>query len=149
MLKKFIIYLWSLRRQFAKYFITGISGVVLDMGSLIILKEIFGWKPVWAVVANQAFLLVYIFLVNKYWSFRDHSLPHKQVARFLILAMFNYLFAVTFMYVFNHKLGFDYRLVRMASIAMMVAWNFFLYKYWVYKTDGQSTPLTPSVGEVI
>ena len=134
-MRKLFIYFWSLRRQFTKYFITGISGLVIDMGSLIILKEIFGWRPVTAVVANQAVLLVYIFLMNKYWSFRDRSQPRKQVVRFLILACFNYAFAVAFMYGGNHLLNFDYRLVRLVSIAMMVSWNFFLYKYWVYKSE--------------
>lgn len=145
MIKNFIIYLWSLRRQFAKYFITGISGVIIDMASLLFLKEVLGWKPVTAVILNQFVLLFFVFFVNKYWSFREHSMPHKQVIRFLVLAVFNYGFAVVAMYIFNHRFGFDYRLVRLASIAMMVSWNFFLYKYWVYKTDGQPTaPILPA-----
>lgn len=146
MIINFLKYFWSLRRQFAKYFITGISGVVIDMVSLITLKEVFGWRPVIAVIANQAVLLVYIFLMNKYWSFRDHSMPHKQVVRFLILAGFNYFFAVAFMYAGNHIFGFDYRLVRLFSIALMVSWNFFLYKYWVYKIEGNTfvIPAPPS-----
>jgi putative flippase GtrA len=48
------------------------------------------------------------------------------------------------MYVFNHGFGFDYRLVRICSIALMVSWNFFLYKYWVYKPDlSQKKLFTP------
>ncbi|NTW21956.1 GtrA family protein [Candidatus Falkowbacteria bacterium] len=120
-------------RQFGKYFIVGSSGLVIDMSTLIYLKEIWGFEPLTAVVVNQIFLLIYIFTLNKYWSFKEKSLPHKQIVRFAILAGFNYTFAVASMYLFNHKLGFDYRLVRMGSIAMMVTWNFFLYKHWVYK----------------
>ena len=119
-------------KQFIKYFIVGFSGVILDMGSLVILKEVFGFEPITAVIINQIFLLIYVFLLNKYWSFRDKSLPHKQIVRFLLLASFNYLFSVGVMYYFNNMLGFDYRLVRLGSIAMMVSWNFFLYKHWVY-----------------
>ena len=129
-IKKF---LWSLRGQFARYFVIGIGGVILDMVSLIILKEFFGILPVLAVVMNQVFLITYVFLLNKYWSFGSKEVPHRQLVRFLILATWNYFFSVGVMYLFNQRFEFDYRLVRIFSIAMMVGWNFFLYKYWVYQ----------------
>jgi len=138
-IKKTAKYFWSVRHQFAKYFIVGISGVVLDMASLVLLKEYFGWAPTAAVIVNQVFLLSYNFSLNKYWSFRDKAMPHKQIVRYLILAAVNYLFSVGAMYVFNHIWEFDYRLVRLATIAAMVSWNFFLYKYWVYNSPAPAT----------
>lgn len=102
------------------------------------MKEIFGMTPVAAVIANQAVVLIFIFLLNKYWSFRNRSASCRQIARFLILASFNYLFAIGAMYLLNRVLGFDYRLVRIASIAAMVSWNFFVYKYWVYAENKQA-----------
>lgn len=128
-------YFWSLRREFAKYFIVGISGLILDMGTLILLKEVFGLLPVVAVIINQIFLLVYNFTLNKYWSFRNQALPHAQVVRYLVLAACNYVFSIGSMYILNHEYGVDYRLVRIVTIAVMVAWNFFLYKYWVYREN--------------
>jgi len=134
MIEKTLIYLWTLRVEFVKYFVTGLSGVFLDIGSLILLKEVFGLAPVIAVVVNQAFMLAYIFLLNKYWSFRNKEVLHRQIVRFLTLALVNYCISVFIMYVFNHRIGFDYRLVRLCTIALMVSWNFFLYKNWVYKS---------------
>jgi len=134
-MKRIVSFFWSLRHQFIKYFIIGISGVILDIGSLVLLKEYFHLMPVVAVVINQVFLLAFNFTLNKYWSFRDHQLPHRQMMRYLMLAGFDYLFSITIMYYFNQLLGYDYRLVRIASIAAMVSWNFFLYKYWVYKVS--------------
>ena len=61
MIKKTVNYFWSLRREFTKYFIVGFSGLFLDMGSLILFKEIFGIDPVMVVIVSQAFLLVYNF----------------------------------------------------------------------------------------
>jgi len=60
----------------------------------------------------------------------------------LALAGFNYGFSVFAMYLFNHLFNFDYRFVRLATIATMVAWNFFLYKYWVYK---EQTPVAEEI----
>lgn len=133
MFKKLLNLLWSLRNQFFKYFIIGFSAVVADMATLILFKEVFGIVPVFAVVINQVILLVYIFLLNKYWTFRNKEISHKQIVRFLILTSFNYFFSVFTMYIFNHKINFDYRLVRILTIAIMTSWNFPLYKYWVYK----------------
>lgn len=135
MIKKIISYFWSLRREFTKYFIVGFSGLFLDMGSLILFTEVFGLLPVVAVLVNQAFLMSYNFTLNKYWSFKNKAVPHKQLVRYFTLAAFNYTFSVITMYFFNHILEFDYRLVRIATIAFMVSWNFFLFKYWVYGVE--------------
>jgi len=132
MLKKTAKFCWSLRRQFAKYFIIGIISFVLDMSSLIFLKETLHLLPFVAVIANQIFILVFVFLMNKYWSFKEHSLTHRQLWRFCIVVALNYSFSVAAMYLFNHRLNYDYRLVRLASIMLAVSWNFFLYKYFVY-----------------
>jgi len=133
MIKKTFSYFWSVRHQFTKYFIVGISGVFLDLATLIFFKEFFGFNAIVAVVCNQILMLTYNFLLNKYWSFKNKEIPQKQIVRYLILAGFNYFFSVGVMYLFNHLVNYDYRLVRIATIAVMVLWNFFLYKYWVYR----------------
>ena len=133
MLKKFFSYLWSMRRQFAKYFIAGSSAVILDIGTLMLLKELLGIRPWVATIFNQALVLVYVFSIHKYWSFRNHELPHRQIIRFFILVSWNYVFSVAMMYLFNERAKIDYRLVRVGTIALAVSWNFFLYKYWVYQ----------------
>ena len=135
MVKRTLIYFWSVRYEFTKYFIVGFSGLFIDMGTLILFTEAFGIMPWVAVVMNQAILLTYNFTLNKYWSFRNKALPHRQIVRYGILAGWNYLFSVTTMFVFNARLDYDYRAVRILSIAVMVSWNFFLYKYWVYRNN--------------
>lgn len=132
MLNKLISHLWSLRHQFIKYFIIGISAVFLDIGSLFLLKQYANFTPVMAIVVNQLFLIVYVFFFNKYWSFKAQGVTHKQAIRFLIVAAFNFFFSIAWMYVFNGKFGLNYLLVRTANIALAVAWNFALYRYWVY-----------------
>ncbi len=137
MLKKLILHFWSLRREFSKYFIIGVCGVVLDIGSLYLLKEWLHLRPVVAVVINQAFLINYVFFLNKYWAFKSKGITHKQMVRFYILALINYGISVGWMYWFNERLHFQYLAVRLANVALSVAWNFLLYKYWVYR---ETTP---------
>ena len=131
-IKKIIHYFWRERFQVGKYFVIGFSGVFLDMGTLIFFKEVYGFSAVMSVVLNQIIMLTYIFSLNKYWTFRNKEIPYKQIVRFLILAGINYFFSVIIMYIFSQRLTFDYRIVRISTIAIMTLWNFFLYKYWVY-----------------
>ncbi len=72
-------------------------------------------------------------------------MPHKQVVRYLILAGWNYLFAIFTMYLISEVMGYDYRIVRLGTIAMAVSWNFFLYKYWVYTGDAPSVTVEADV----
>lgn len=124
-----------MRHQFVRYFVIGIGAVILDVGSLYLLKQYLHVLPFVAVIINGVFILNYVFFLNKYWAFKSTGITHKQVVRFLILSGINYGIAVGWMYVFNHQLGFNYLLVRLANIALSVAWNFLLYRYWVYKQD--------------
>lgn len=133
--KKTIRFCWSIRYQFIKYAVVGSSGFVLDLGTLILFKEKFGINPVLAVIINQMIVLAYNFTLNKYWSFRNREMPHKQLVRYVTLASWNYAFSVGAMYIFNEIIGFDYRLVRLGSVMVMVLWNFLLYKYWVYREE--------------
>ncbi len=133
MIKKLILHFWSIRKEFTKYFIIGVSAVVLDIGTLYLLKEFLHLQPVVAVIINQAFLINYVFFLNKHWAFKSKGVTHKQMVRFYILALVNYGISVAWMYWFNERLDWQYLIVRIANVALSVAWNFLLYKYWVYR----------------
>lgn len=135
MVKKLVKYAWSLRREFTKYFIVGFSGFFLDMSLLIFVKQIFSIRPVFALICTQVVLVVYNFTLNKYWSFRNKEMPHKQFVRYFILAIWNYTFGIIIMFLLNEKIGIDYKLVRVFTLSISISWNFLLFKYWVYRSD--------------
>ena len=136
MLKKIILHFWSLRSQFIPYFIIGTSAVALDMGSLYALKEYGHLSPITAVIINQVVIVNYVFLLNRRWSFKAHGeQAHRQIIRFYILAVFNYIFSIGWMWFLHHEWGVHYLLARILNIALAVGWNFLLYKYWVYKQN--------------
>jgi len=133
MFKKILLHFWSLRREFVKYFIIGVSGVILDVGTLYLLKEYAHVRPVVAVIINQAFLINYGFFLNKFWAFKSKGMTHRQIVRFYLLAGANYLFSIAWMWLFSEHLGVNYLIARVANVALAVGWNFLLYKHWVYK----------------
>lgn len=122
-------------KQFIKYFVVGSSGVVLDLSILAFLKELLGLPPWIAVSLSLTIVIAYNFTLNKHWSFRNKELPHWQFVRYMSLAGMNYVIGVGLMYVFNEMLGYQYLLVRVGSILLSVAWNFLLYKFWVFPEE--------------
>jgi putative flippase GtrA len=133
MFLKVFKYFWSVKRQFAKYFVVGVSGLVIDFTIMVMIKEVFDVRSAWAAAVSQIFSIAFIFTANKYWSFQNQHQTRAQMFRYSLVLAFDSIYAVAAMHFFSDVLGFDYRLVRLASIALMVVWNFFLYKYFVYR----------------
>lgn len=131
---RLIQHLWSLRQQFAKYFLIGITAFVLDIGSLYLLKEYADLSPVISIVLNQIVIVNLVFYLNKTWSFQSIGQTHKQIIRFYILAVVNYLISIIWMGAMHNYLHINYLIARIANIILAVAWNFLLYRYWVYHT---------------
>lgn len=140
MLKKLIIKLHSVR--FFHYMAVGTSSFVLDMGTLFLLTEYFDFHPAVSVALNQVFILTYVFLMNKYWSFQSTGQTRKQLIRFFILTAFNYIFSITWMWIWVDALHFNfvfdgsdygYIIARIVAIMLQVSWNFLLYRYWIYR----------------
>jgi len=139
MLNNILTKFWSVRHQFAKYFIIGISGVMLDIGTLFILKEYLNLRPINAVIINQILVINYSFLLNKLWAFGAGGQAHKQMIKFFILMGANYLFSIAWMFILNEKLAINYLIARLSNVVLAVSWNFLIYKFWVFKISPQSS----------
>ncbi|MCX6723077.1 MAG: GtrA family protein, partial [Candidatus Staskawiczbacteria bacterium] len=119
-------------KQFIKYFIIGCSAVILDLATLYIFKSFLGWSAVFSVVINQLLITNYVFLLNKFWTFKDKNQFSGQILKFYSLALLNYIIAIAWMWFFHNFLGQNYLLVRTCNIALSVIWNFLLYKFFIY-----------------
>jgi putative flippase GtrA len=88
------------RREFGKYFVIGCSDFLFDIATLFLFKEYLHLTPVEAVILNQALLLNYVFLMNKYWSFKAKGPTRAQIVRFYSVAAMNYGISVAWMWFF-------------------------------------------------
>jgi len=122
-----------MKYQVFKFLVVGGSSALLDILLTIFFKEKIGLSPIFSVVVGQIFVIFYNFSLNKFWSFNSKTLLFSQMVRFSMLLVFNYLFGILLMYLLNGLAQIDYRIVRLGSIALMAIYNFFVYKYWVYR----------------
>lgn len=144
LIRRLFLHYWEHRGQFARFFVTGGTGTLLDIASLYCIKEYAGLRPIWAVVLNQILAIIYVFTLNKYWTFKAGGVTHRQAVKFAILCGFNYVFALVWMYFGNEIFGLNYLFVRLANIALAAGWNFLIYKHWVYTfCDPVHKPVEP------
>lgn len=133
MLQKLKLYIHSSKYQILRFLAVGVTSLFIDIGLLIFLIEKLHFRPVMAVATNQLFVILYNFILNKYWSFASKKIPFTQLIRYMTLVAFNYATSIAFMYVFHSILNMDYRVVRMSTIIILSIFNFICYKHWVYK----------------
>lgn len=136
--------------RFIHYFIAGGSAFVLDFLLLIIFKEFFKLKPTLAVASSQVIVVIYVFCAHKFWSFKSSGDTTHQMKRFIMLLVGNYFFSIFWMWLWISAIGVSWLLVfgsrsvdvaylvtRTLNVVLAVSWNFFLYKFWVYKVVNQ------------
>ncbi|MEK7102601.1 MAG: GtrA family protein [Patescibacteria group bacterium] len=126
---------WGLvhKKKFTKYFLVGISGLILDVGLLYLASGVLHIRPLYALLVTQVFVITYNFLLNKHWSFESRGAHHRQFARYALVLGFNYTVGEGAMYFGHEVLEVNYLIVRIVTVAVAVSWNFLLYNYWVYR----------------
>lgn len=126
-------YINNSKQQIIRFLVVGSSSALIDIGLLIMLKENFNFRPTFAIAINQIFVVIYNFLMNKYWSFKTKKMPIKQFSRYVVLVFFNYLISIILMYLLYDIFDINYKIARLFSIALLFIVNFIFYKHWVYK----------------
>lgn len=133
--RRALSWLWDERVRVARYFITGCSAVVVDAGLYVVFTRIIGFSEVPSNVICTAIAAAYVFVMNKFWSFGSHGNTARQSRRFITLFIFNYAFNQGAFYLLVERAHLYDLLVKFGLIALMVSWNFLLYKYWVYAVE--------------
>ena len=76
--------------------------------------------------------LVSAFTFHKYFVFQKKENTRSHVIRYFILQSMNAVAQVFFVFVFVEYAGIGPFLAKILAIGVVVSWNFFLYKFFVY-----------------
>lgn len=124
-----------LTRNFIRYLIIGFTTFGMQIGLLYLFTQILAMEKVMGNVFSTLLSVVFNFIMSNYWTFKaGSSAKKKKLGRYLILFTFNYLFdtALAFPLLVN-TLNVNQYVAKILITGMIVAWNFFLYKLWVFK----------------
>jgi dolichol-phosphate mannosyltransferase len=144
MKKLFEYFIKLARRQsrFIKFAVVGGSGIFVNLGILFVLVEIAGLdKKLAAPSISLEVSIIYNFLMNNLWTFRDS----KNKSHFLIkLLKFNLVSLIGFclnLLIYNAVLHIglykifgarDYLPCQLTAIFVVMFWNYFMNKRWTW-----------------
>lgn len=130
-----------------KFLIVGGVSFAIDLGLLVILHEAFG-VGLW-IATPVAFLvsLTFNYVLQRMFTFKVTTRSHSSLIRYAILVAFNTL-ATDFIVNTFADLELTYAAGKIVATALTMAWNFFLYKYWIFPSERISEEAkSVSVGE--
>ncbi len=115
-----------------KYYIVGVSGVLINLGILYVLKEYVGlWYLVSSAIAIYVSMTTNFFL-NKAWTFNDTAIKQPVIfmyAKFIGISIIGMLIQLGFNYLFVDKAHLYYLLAALISIVIASGINFILNRH--------------------
>ena len=122
--------------SFVRYLIIGFASFGMDFGIFYVLDK---YSPIKGIAANLTSTLVtwvFNYLMMNFWTFKaGKNAQRKKMGRYFILATFNYIFNNVIFQIMTVNLGVNSLITKVIITGLIVCWNFFLYKLWVFKTD--------------
>ena len=121
-----------LNNEIVRFVIVGGISFAIDFGLLTVLHEVFGVE-LW-LATPIAFLtsLAFNFALQRIFTFRAINGTTISFFKYCLLVVFN-TFAVDVIVNFIDWLGAGYQVGKVVSTIMITAWNFLLYKHWIFR----------------
>jgi putative flippase GtrA len=125
-----------LNNEIARFIIVGGLSFAIDLGLLMVLHEIF-LVELW-IATPIAFLtsLAFNFALQRIFTFRATNGRSVSFFKYCLLVAFNTL-AVDVIVNLVDWLGAGYQIGKVVSTVMITAWNFFLYKHWIFRKPSE------------
>ena len=118
--------------QFARYVVTGVVSLLVDLGVLRALLMANLAQEFAVAVAFIAGVIVNL-LMHKFFTFRDSSRLHAwQAARFLAVVGLNLSLTELIVWLATHEAGFGVFAAKLASLPLVLAIGFTLSRKWVF-----------------
>lgn len=119
--------------QFLKFGVVGVSNTLLAFATYTVLLKVFG---VWYVAASGigfAVGAVNGFLLNRRWTFREHSGDAFTPVRWAIVQSCGLACNLGLVYLFVHDLGLDELVGQIPATAIVTVGTFTANRSWTFK----------------
>jgi len=120
--------------EFIRYLFIGGSTFILDFGIYQIFKSFLNTSEIISNVFSVLLSVLFNFSLTNFWTFKNtDSISAKKLSKYILLATFNYCFNITLFTLFTQTLHWHDLLSKVIITAIIVSWNFLIYKFWVFK----------------
>ncbi|MBI3633270.1 MAG: GtrA family protein [Candidatus Vogelbacteria bacterium] len=123
-----------------RYLISGGTAAFVDLLILYVLAEYV--HIVYTISVAIAFIFAFMvsFVMQKYWTFQDHSnhRVHKQAAITLMIALVNLVINSVLVSFFVEVVHIWYMLSQVIASLLIAIFSFFIYKFFVFAKPEQT-----------
>ena len=116
-----------------RYGLVGVAATIAHFGTGLLLHEKLGWLPFWAHATGFIGGLFTAYAGHYYFTFKDGAAHHKRFPKFVISSLTALFLHQSGVYLFAHKLGWDYKTtagpILMVTVPLV---TFVMAKFWVF-----------------
>ncbi|CCE76203.1 GtrA family protein [Clavibacter nebraskensis] len=113
------------------YLAVGGAAFVVDLGLLIVGRDLLGW-PLAAASATSFWAgLVVSYVMQRFLTFRDQRSDWHSLWKYGVLVAVNSLATVLVIELFD-RIGLGYIVGKFVSTALTTLWNYAAYRFWVF-----------------
>ncbi|MBP9758923.1 GtrA family protein, partial [Candidatus Dojkabacteria bacterium] len=141
----FIINIFVRTRTFQKYFVGGVITNLINIGVFFYL--LYGLKvadfnikgftiPNYILIESVAYLVcvIFNFIYHKFFTFRSNQWNLKELIRYIVLLLINYFIGIVLLFIMIDLLGIYQSYAKLISMVVVILWNFFALKLFVYRS---------------
>lgn len=117
-----------------RFIVAGGIAAMIDLGALYALTAYIGFHYLTSVVIAFITAFTVSFILQKFWTFRDHSIRniHQQSMFYFIVSLGNFFLNTYLMYVSVEKIHIHYLVAQILVGGMIACLSFVLYKYVIF-----------------
>ena len=119
--------LWNL----VKYLVIGGTSFIIEITLFLVLRRYLYYIVANIIIYTLMFWLV--FLANKFLNFKSQGNFKKQLGRYTILYFINLFITNAMLYALTEFMHIDPAIGKFFVTGAQACWNFFLYKFIIYK----------------
>lgn len=120
--------------ELARFIIVGGISFVIDLGLLMMLHEVFLVDLLIATPVAFLISLAFNYALQRVFTFRAENGKSVSFIKYCLLVAFNTV-AVDLIVNFFDWLGAGYQVGKVVATVLTTAWNFLLYKHWIFKSS--------------
>lgn len=127
-------------KTLVRYILVGGTGVLFELAVIFVAVKVFSASDAAAVTASYWLGVAFSFLLQKFFAFENKDVRVKsvgyQTVSFGVLLAVNYIFTLVFVHFTAAFLGVY--LARMVALVITTGWNFFAYKFIIFRKAGNA-----------
>ncbi len=133
---KILSYSWQQSLDLSRmmrFGVCGLAGMLLDFSVTWFCKEKLKWNKYAANSAGFSVAVINNYLLNRLWTFQDHSakmLP--QFTSFIAVSLAGLLLNNLLLAFFHQQLKMKFYLSKFFAIGMVFLWNYFASSYFTF-----------------